>query len=189
MIPVNIFPNFIYKDRLAVDQTVMAPAYNKLIEDSIIATGVNGHRNAGSTLNLQVYPHTLPEFQSLHQKLNTITPQMLASWGAINAKYECANSWINWHDAGAELQEHDHDMMSFVVTYYLKKPVDSGNIEFRNPLEYHWAGYGNNLAYFKEMPTITGDILLFPGWLKHRVQPNNSKERRVVLNMNFKRIS
>jgi len=116
-------------------------------------------------------------------------PQLLNSWGIIQSRYECANSWINWHDEGASLSEHDHDMMSFIVTYYLKKPVNSGHIEIRNPLEYHWAGYGNNLPYFRELQTIAGDIIIFPGWLKHRVQANASKERRIVLTMNFKRIN
>jgi ectoine hydroxylase-related dioxygenase (phytanoyl-CoA dioxygenase family) len=38
---------------------------------------------------------------------------------------------------------------------------------------------------WKEIPTVTGDVLIFPSWLRHRTQVNNSNEKRWVLTSNF----
>jgi hypothetical protein len=37
---------------------------------------------------------------------------------------------------------------------------------------------------WNECKTKTGDVLCFPGWLKHRTQPSNSDEQRWVLTTN-----
>jgi len=36
------------------------------------------------------------------------------------------------------------------------------------------------------LPVETNDVLIFPGWLKHRVQPNNTNEERIVMTFNIK---
>ena len=36
-----------------------------------------------------------------------------------------------------------------------------------------------------KLPVQTNDILVFPGWLKHATQPNNTDEDRVVLSINY----
>ena len=75
----------------------------------------------------------------------------------------------------------------FVVTAYLKLPKDGGFIEFRDPLEYH----KNNTPIepeeqtWKAIPCETNDVLIFPGWLRHRVQPSQTDEERIVLTMNI----
>jgi ectoine hydroxylase-related dioxygenase (phytanoyl-CoA dioxygenase family) len=36
-----------------------------------------------------------------------------------------------------------------------------------------------------EIPVVSGDILVFPGWMKHKTQENKSGEERWVLTTNF----
>ena len=36
------------------------------------------------------------------------------------------------------------------------------------------------------MEVKTGDIVVFPGWLWHKVQPSNSDEERIVWTINIK---
>jgi hypothetical protein len=33
---------------------------------------------------------------------------------------------------------------------------------------------------WKEVPAITGDVLVFPGWLKHRTQVNNAHSKLLI---------
>ena len=38
---------------------------------------------------------------------------------------------------------------------------------------------------WKKVEAKTGDVLIFPGWIKHRTQPNESDENRWVLTSNY----
>jgi ectoine hydroxylase-related dioxygenase (phytanoyl-CoA dioxygenase family) len=70
---------------------------------------------------------------------------------------------------------------------YLNMPENGGYFECKDPLEdlkgfyYH----DTNDWMWKEIPVVSGDVLIFPGWLKHRTQPNNSDEERWVITTNF----
>ena len=95
------------------------------------------------------------------------------------------NSWINIHDNSGETLEHFHNHTDFVVTSYLSLPEGSGYIEFRDPLEYHKANtyIQPELELWKAVPCKTNDILIFPGWLKHRTQPNLTNRRIMTMNI------
>ena len=38
---------------------------------------------------------------------------------------------------------------------------------------------------WKSYEVKTGDVLIFPGWLEHMVEPSRSHERRVVMTINW----
>ena len=71
--------------------------------------------------------------------------------------------------------------------FFLKKNQFGSNISVRNPLEYHRFGTPQEPAehIWKEIPVQTNDVLVFPGWLKHKTQPNNTNEDRIVLSVNY----
>ena len=131
-------------------------------------------------------PHLWPEFKDFCTKL-LITLKRIYTEHRILDKENCLlQSWINTHGLGGETLEHSHNLVDFVVTCYLNLPDNGGFIEFRDPLEYHKANSYINpeTDLWTAIPCKTNDILIFPGWLKHRVQPNNSEEERVVLTIN-----
>ena len=69
-------------------------------------------------------------------------------------------------------------------------PENGGYIQFRDPLEYHkgfyMKQYDDELYGWKTIPAVTGDVLLFPGYLRHRTQANtNQTEKRWVLTSNY----
>tara|TARA_B100001996_G_scaffold178170_1_gene136016 strand:- start:710 stop:946 length:237 start_codon:yes stop_codon:yes gene_type:complete len=74
-----------------------------------------------------------------------------------------------------------------VVSCYLKAPRGSGNFLIRDPLEYHRFGSPQvpEQNLWREIPVQTNDILVFPGWLKHATQPNNTDEDRINLSINY----
>ena len=61
----------------------------------------------------------------------------------------------------------------------------SGFIEYKDPLEYIKGFLPKKCNNWKEIQAKTGDTLLFPGWIRHRTQPNNLLKDRWVLTTNF----
>jgi hypothetical protein len=42
------------------------------------------------------------------------------------------------------------------------------------------------MSLYKEIQVKTNDVVIFPGWLKHRVQPSQTDEERIVMTFNIK---
>jgi uncharacterized protein (TIGR02466 family) len=101
---------------------------------------------------------------------------------------EVTQSWCNKHTRGGYTAEHSHNFSTFIAACYIKCPPDSGNIEFKDPLEYHKSSWPviPELCSYQEIPVTTNDVIIFPGWLKHRVQPSRTDEERIVMTFNIK---
>jgi hypothetical protein len=55
-------------------------------------------------------------------------------------------------------------------------------------LEYHWHGYpkkNDRNMYWHAVDIEEGDVIIFPGWIKHRTEINQSNENRYVLTVNL----
>jgi len=93
------------------------------------------------------------------------------------------------HVPGGSTPLHHHGPSVVAISTYLNQPENSGYIEFKNPLEYHNTCYpypiDDEISNWKEVKTKTGDVVMFPGWLRHRTQQNRSNENRWVLTTNY----
>ena len=134
-------------------------------------------------------PHEIQQFKSFYQWLMPLVKEIMISRSGYSKyyKYGIGNSWVNVHDANGQTTVHNHPNTMFVAATYLNMPKRGGYFECKDPLEYHKCGYNHEDQswMWKEIPTISGDILIFPGWLQHRTQPNLSNEKRWVLTTNF----
>ena len=108
-------------------------------------------------------------------------------WGYGPGMPQPVRSWVNVHKRSGRTLEHYHNGTPLVVSCYLKVPEGSGAFEYRDPLEYHrWGTPGEpQIDLWNEVPIKTNDILIFPGWLKHRTQVNRVDEDRVCLTFNY----
>ena len=108
-------------------------------------------------------------------------------WGYSNKITKPVRSWVNVHKKTGKTMEHYHNQCPMVVSCYLKAPKKSGNFEYRDPLEYHrWGSPGEpQISLWREVEVETNDIIVFPGWVKHRTQVNQSDEDRVCLTINY----
>jgi len=102
--------------------------------------------------------------------------------------------WANIHETGQLTGEHAHcggfKKSHISTVWYLKKEENSGHIEFIDPLEYIHrmtpiAEFSERTGMYNEFETDTFDFIMFPSWLKHRTQPNNSSESRIAISINF----
>jgi len=184
---VDPFPKLIWKFHYNFDFSTIDDEVRKLQSQ----TPSNSKLEAGAAFSTASAPfdppHTWHEFKDFREWLYGPLDKVWQEH-KFNPKVPSTilNSWINTHGQGGVTLEHNHNRCALVVAWYLKLPKDSGFIEFRDPLEYH----KSNLPFhpeeelWKEVPCKTGDLLIFPNWLKHRTQPNFTTEERVVFTLN-----
>jgi uncharacterized protein (TIGR02466 family) len=102
--------------------------------------------------------------------------------------------WINVNRAGDRNTLHCHPGCFLSGTYYVKTPaaMQGGAIVFRDPrgpavamyetpgIELPWVGTGAGIPF---LPTA-GQVLIFPAWLEHRVEPFTGAGDRISIAFN-----
>lgn len=96
---------------------------------------------------------------------------------AVGPEYKLDNYWFNVNDKGHYNRWHNHLSHAKVAVYYIKAPSKSGNIEFKNS--------DNTIT---SVTPLTGQLLVFPGKLLHRVCENKSDEPRISAAFNLSKI-
>jgi len=187
--PHQFHPNYLWKTQYDFNyegsplQTHCGQLLDHTGRSSVLETG-NAFSTAG---NLQQSPH---HWEILEDFLVWMQAQIIPIWDHWNY-FPCMpqpfNSWVNLHKRGGETLEHYHSPCPLVVSCYLKCPPNSGNFLVRDPFEYHLFGTPSEPQekLWTEIPVQTNDILIFPGWLKHKTQPNETDEDRIVLTLNY----
>lgn len=186
--PINLFQPTIWKYHYPFDWKLLESKINYLFSQ-VKANSLLEKNAAWSTVSCDsnMQPHHWPEFQHFIDWLDLIILGIAKDLNFQFADYKITNSWINRHDHLGETIEHNHNNSTFVVSAYLTCPANSGNIVFKDPLEYHkssWPIFPEQHLY-QEVPVTTDDVLIFPGYLKHHVQPNLSSESRYVITFNI----
>ena len=77
--------------------------------------------------------------------------------------------------------------------YYVKVPENSGRLVFENPIQQHDFVMKSNMI--KEFNLVNAgywcaepkenDLIMFPSWLKHYVEPSESDEERISIAFNL----
>jgi len=100
--------------------------------------------------------------------------------------------WININKKDEFNNLHDHDPFlgnALSGVFYVKTPEHCGNIRLYDPrfaltsapdLKYY--NSNNTYHFFKPEPNL---LLIFPSWLQHLVEPNQSHEDRVSISFNI----
>lgn len=97
--------------------------------------------------------------------------------------------WSNVHYNGSLTIEHSHSLYPIVATLYIKAEKNSGNLVLINPMEYSLTHipYGVPIESKTEtsIKVSTGDLILFPGWVRHKTEENSSNSPRIVMSYNI----
>lgn len=95
-----------------------------------------------------------------------------------------ANSWVNVYRPGSSVALHDHGGAMLSGAFYLQASP-GGHIYFRNPLlSHHKSTKPLPFAEVQAVEVRPGELLLFPGWLEHRTDPNPGPLDKIVLSFN-----
>ena len=101
------------------------------------------------------------------------------------------NIWLNINPPGSYNHLHNHVGATLSGVYYIHGEKMQGNIQFeRNDgAEYHIPDVVEKSTYFTStMATYackTGALYVFPGWLKHKVEGNQSNTDRISISFNY----
>lgn len=99
------------------------------------------------------------------------------------------NMWANINTPFNYNQLHVHPGAILSGAYYIKKPENSGSLEFMrsdggehftDPKQHSF--FTDGWAIFE---AVQGTLVIFPGWLKHSVGANLSTEDRISVSFNF----
>jgi len=179
------FPSVIWSGMLSgVDnEAISLFAYDRMAVD----TGVQISNYLGWQSN-PIRHGDCEEFDKLVSVLNEQIHN--CSVQADLPELQVQNIWININKPGAYNHLHNHAGALLSGVYYVKSTPEQGNIFFER---------GDNAEYFlppMEKPNyftstattykaMSDALYIFPGWLKHSVQPNLTKDDRISISFNY----
>ena len=187
---VNVSSPLVYRDSFPFDATAhetLADSMFDMVAEHGVATTVEiGGR---STANLYgIKGHLMPHHHVTCEVFNNWLEQKLIylrqAWKYENFPMFVSNSWYNEHYRGDWTDEHAHGPC-VVCTAYIKKPDNSGNPLVRDPLTEVRTSEPMNIQPWRLIPVNEGDVIFFPGWLRHKTEPSESDERRLTLTFNI----
>jgi uncharacterized protein (TIGR02466 family) len=97
--------------------------------------------------------------------------------------------WANTTPQGGYVEPHLHGNMPFTAVLYVDASPEQGNIIIENPLDMvlMTQPISPEVKYpmGEELEVNTGDLIIFPGYLKHRVLPNTTDRDRLIIGFNI----
>jgi len=187
MIAEGFFPTLIFAEDVKLDNQQLANdivAWSKNNE-GLKKTNVKGWH---SETNM----HEMPQFKSLVDELFKMQHQMYKEeW--LDRQPKIGNMWANINYPGGYNRPHIHPNSLYSGVYYVKTPPNCGKIVLNDPRP----GIQTNMpARVKGRPPKhlwrevhlepqVGRILMFPAWLWHCVEPNESNDIRISVSFNF----
>lgn len=97
--------------------------------------------------------------------------------------------WANRQPKGGSVRSHLHGTMPITAVLYVQKEDGMGNIVLENPLESLLVSqpmdYKEQAFLHHELEVKTGDLIMFPGWMRHYVTENTCDKDRLIIGMNF----
>jgi uncharacterized protein (TIGR02466 family) len=177
-------PSLINPNDVAQD----AYAHQKL-DAGIVYSNVGGYQSSGLTRNDRV-PPTLTKLMEILVEQS----QICAKEFGFDRSLDISNYWININKMHHYNKMHIHSSSILSGTYYAVTPPNSGGIVFHNRPE---ASYileeltrvgGRDTRFTVTAQAFVpkaGGVLVFPGWLQHSVEENQSGEDRISIAFNL----
>ena len=111
----------------------------------------------------------------------------------LNRKPVLGNMWANINGPGNFNRPHLHPNSLFSGVYWIKTPINSGNLMLYDPRPGAHTTMPNRKKG-KLPPELwrevhyepkAGRCIMFPSWLWHEVQSNRSNDTRISVSFNF----
>jgi uncharacterized protein (TIGR02466 family) len=103
------------------------------------------------------------------------------------------NMWANINPPGGSNRAHIHPNSLWSGVYYVKAPKNSGQLKIEDPRSVALMSRPkqkdvpkpDRLLREHHYEPKTGRLIMFPSWLNHCVDPNNSNDIRISVSFNF----
>jgi uncharacterized protein (TIGR02466 family) len=171
------------------------PTLNQELEQDIVAwskqdkgitrTNVQGWH---STTDM----HEKPQFKKLVDMLYACQ-KTIYNQEHLDSEPVLGNMWANINPPGGMNRAHQHPNSLWSGVYYIKAPKNCGHLKIDDPrasaamLRPRQKDGEKPARLFREThyEPIAGRCIMFPSWLMHCVDPNNSNDIRISVSFNF----
>jgi uncharacterized protein (TIGR02466 family) len=185
---VPIFINFLAVESLRLDNEKIG-AYCRARKVASAGRVVsNGGGWQSDTLDLAT-PELAELFAEVHKRLEEVHRAFAFN---PSMRQVITEAWININQKGHFNYSHDHPGSLFSAVYYVEGGADKGDLELKTPIAPHTYTISNEMVgsfnaftgHAMLIPPVTGDLLIFPSWLLHRVNMSQSNEDRISIAFN-----
>ena len=187
MIKEGFFPTILYAKDFQLDLNQMTQNIIKWSKEDkgITKTNVDGWH---SETNM----HTKLEYKPLVDELFKMVSEVFnEEW--LDGRARLGNMWANINPPGGYNKPHVHPNSLFSGVYYVKTPINSGQLVCSDPRPGIQTCMPNrkkgeppkHLWRDLHLQPKENRAIVFPAWLWHSVQPNKSNENRISVSFNF----
>ena len=190
MIKEYFFPTIIYVKDLPNANELNSYLEKHIVEWSKKDKGVSKTNVKG--WHSQTDMNHKPEYKPLIQELFTMQNEINQE-EHLDMKPRLGNMWANINYPDGYNQMHLHPNSLFSGAYYIKASPNSGRLGLMDPRP----GVQQNMPTRKPgtLPRelwretfydpIPGRLIMFPAWMWHKVEPNQSNDTRISVSFNF----
>ena len=187
MIKEQFFPTNIYGKDVKLDNQMLA---NEIVmwskkDKGVVKTNMNGWH---SQTNMHTFPQFKPLVDALYEMQNEVYKE---EW--LDRKPLLGNMWANINYPGGYNRPHVHPNCLFSGVYYVKSQPGAGQLVVNDPrpgiqtmMPTRVKGQPpKHLWREAHIDPVPGRIIMFPAWLWHCVEPNQSNDIRISVSFNF----
>jgi len=176
-------------------QDVGTPELNAHLEQNIVNWAKTDKGLVRTNMNgwhSQTNMHEKPEYKALVDLLFSAQAHIYKE-ELLDNEPHLGNMWANINPSGGFNRPHTHPNSLWSGVYYVKAPKNSGHLKIEDPKpsslisrprrkEGQLPNYLWNEVHFEP---IAGRLIMFPAWLNHCVDPNQSNDIRISVSFNF----
>ena len=134
----------------------------------------------------------LPEYQKLVSMLYE-AQKTIYDQEHLNSEPVLGNMWANINPPGGMNRAHQHPNSLWSGVYYVKAPKNSGHLKIDDPRsvasmsrpKQKEGKVPDRLLRETNYEPKAGRLIMFPAWLMHCVDPNESNDIRISVSFNF----
>ncbi len=152
---------------------------------------VAGMKDA-STINTYGIECHMQNWEETNQLVNAINPCIAEYWKELNyhpnIKPYIQEMWATISRKAGYVPSHFHGPTPITAVYYLDKTEGSGDLIIQHPLEALLGSQPINFPFdeFEQRMKIQqGDLIMFPGYIRHKTERNVSDDIRISIGMNI----
>jgi uncharacterized protein (TIGR02466 family) len=171
------------------------PTLNQELERDIMAWA---NKDKGITrTNIQGWHsttdmHELPEYQKLVSMLYACQ-KTIYDQEHLDSESYLGNMWANINPPGGSNRAHQHPNSLWSGVYWIKTSKNCGHLKIDDPRssaamvrpKQKEGPMPSRLFRETHYEPITGRCIMFPSWLMHCVDPNESNDTRISVSFNF----
>lgn len=190
IVPNHLFPTLVWstlldeKEKLNAHLVALAYELHRADPGGVSKTNMRGWQSLNNLQNL-------PQFRDINLIILQVCRRIAESQNFRSDRVLQHQAWVNISPPGASNQVHYHPNCHFSGVYYVSVPSpECGSIYFRDPrvasrmMTYPVTAATEFTASELRMPPEEGRMYVFPGWLEHGVDENQSSYDRISISFN-----